>query len=122
MKVVIVDDTHINLVLMSRLMEKLDGVATIAFQSAREALDWCRSNPYDLLILDYIMVVQKTFCFKNKFTSILEAHYDMTFPVHLQIGDLHFIFSNGNTRSEETKRFDSVMAGIRQCNFSLVRK
>ena len=55
MKVVIVDDTHINLVLMSRLMEKLDDVSTVAFQSAREALDWCRENPYDLLILDYMM-------------------------------------------------------------------
>ena len=55
MKVVIVDDTHINLVLMSRLMEKLDDVETVAFQSARAALEWCRSNPYDLLILDYMM-------------------------------------------------------------------
>lgn len=55
MKVVIVDDTHINLVLMSRLMEKLDEVVTVAFQSAREALAWCQENPYDLLILDYMM-------------------------------------------------------------------
>ena len=55
MKVVIVDDTHINLVLMSRLMEKLEDVATVAFQSAPEALAWCRANPYDLLILDYMM-------------------------------------------------------------------
>lgn len=55
MKVVIVDDTHINLVLMSRLMEKLEDVSTVAFQSAREALDWCRTNPYDLLVLDYMM-------------------------------------------------------------------
>src|SRR4051812_7402911 len=55
MKVVIVDDTHINLVLMSRLMEKLEDVSTVAFQSAREALDWCRANPYDLLVLDYMM-------------------------------------------------------------------
>jgi response regulator RpfG family c-di-GMP phosphodiesterase len=55
MKVVIVDDTHINLVLMSRLMEKLDDVSTVAFQSAQKALAWCRANPYDLLILDYMM-------------------------------------------------------------------
>ena len=55
MKVVIVDDTHINLVLMSRLMEKLEDVSTVAFQSAQEALAWCRDNPYDLLILDYMM-------------------------------------------------------------------
>ncbi len=55
MKVVIVDDTHINLVLMSRLIGKLDDVTTVTFQSALEALCWCRENPYDLLILDYMM-------------------------------------------------------------------
>ncbi|MGZ3182646.1 MAG: HD domain-containing phosphohydrolase [Telluria sp.] len=55
MKVVIVDDTHINLVLMSRLIEKLEGVSTVLFQSAHAALEWCRANPYDLLILDYLM-------------------------------------------------------------------
>ncbi len=55
MKVVIVDDTHINLVLMSRLIGKLDDVTTVTFQSALEALRWCRENPYDLLIVDYMM-------------------------------------------------------------------
>src|SRR5471030_1333871 len=55
MKVVIVDDTHINLVLMSRLMDKLDGVSTLTFQSAQQALEWCGANPYDLLIVDYMM-------------------------------------------------------------------
>ncbi|NIA00284.1 HD domain-containing phosphohydrolase [Massilia sp. CCM 8734] len=55
MKVVIVDDTHINLVLMSRLLEKLPDVDTVAFQSAPEALAWCRAHPCDLLVLDYMM-------------------------------------------------------------------
>ncbi|NHZ90842.1 response regulator [Massilia sp. CCM 8733] len=55
MKVVIVDDTHINLVLMSRLMDKLPDVETVAFQSARDALAWCRAHPCDLLVLDYMM-------------------------------------------------------------------
>ncbi len=55
MKVVIVDDTHINLVLMSRLVDKLPDVATITFQAAQAALEWCNANPYDLLILDYMM-------------------------------------------------------------------
>src|SRR5471030_492970 len=55
MKVVLVDDTHINLVLMSRLVDKLKDVNTISFQSAREALTWCNSHPYDLLIVDYTM-------------------------------------------------------------------
>ncbi|GJJ02941.1 two-component system response regulator [Duganella rhizosphaerae] len=55
MKVVLVDDTHINLVLMSRLVDKLKDVNTISFQSAREALTWCNAHPYDLLIVDYMM-------------------------------------------------------------------
>jgi putative two-component system response regulator len=55
MKVVLVDDTHINLVLMSRLVDKLKGVTTITFQSAHQALAWCNANPYDLLIVDYMM-------------------------------------------------------------------
>ena len=55
MKVVIVDDTHINLVLMSRLVAKLPDVSTVSFQSAREAQAWCNANPYDLLIVDYMM-------------------------------------------------------------------
>lgn len=55
MRVVIVDDTHINLVLMSRLIKKLDDVETMTFQNAQQALDWCLGNPYDLLILDYMM-------------------------------------------------------------------
>ncbi|NHZ65470.1 HD domain-containing phosphohydrolase [Massilia genomosp. 1] len=55
MKVVIVDDTHINLVLMSRLLEKLPDVDTVAFQSAPDALAWCRAHPCDLLVLDYMM-------------------------------------------------------------------
>ncbi len=55
MKVVLVDDTHINLVLMARLVDKLKDVNTISFQSAREALAWCNAHPYDLLIVDYLM-------------------------------------------------------------------
>ena len=55
MNVVIVDDTHINLVLMSRLIGKLDGVQTVTFQAAQPALAWCNSHPWDLLIIDYMM-------------------------------------------------------------------
>lgn len=53
--VVIVDDTHINLVLMSRLVGQLESVQIVSFQDAKQALAWCRKNPYDLLIIDYMM-------------------------------------------------------------------
>ncbi len=67
--VVVVDDTHINLVLMSRLVSQLEGVRTVAFQHAREALEYCRNNPYDLLILDYMMPEV------NGLDFIAELHY-----------------------------------------------
>ncbi len=53
--IVIVDDTHINLLLMTRLVEQVDNVEVVAFQDANQALNWCRDHPYDLLILDYMM-------------------------------------------------------------------
>lgn len=53
--IVIVDDTHINLLLMTRLVEQVENVRVVAFQESNQALAWCRDHRYDLLILDYMM-------------------------------------------------------------------
>jgi response regulator RpfG family c-di-GMP phosphodiesterase len=55
MKVVIVDDTHINLVLMSRLMEKLDDVSHGGVPVGPAGAGVVQRQPYDLLIVDYMM-------------------------------------------------------------------
>ena len=55
MKVVIVDDTPLNLTLMQALVNKVDDCAAICFGNPSEGLEWCLGNDPDLLIVDYMM-------------------------------------------------------------------
>lgn len=55
MKVIIVDDTQINLTLMEALIKKIDGCGSTCFLESAEGLDWCINNDADLVIVDYMM-------------------------------------------------------------------
>lgn len=55
MNVVIVDDTPLNLTLMTSLMRRFAGCAPLAFEAPLQALDWCLNNEHDLIIVDYMM-------------------------------------------------------------------
>ena len=53
--VLIVDDTQVNLILFSALVEKLGGCTDFPFTEPLKALEWAQSNTIDLVILDYMM-------------------------------------------------------------------
>ena len=55
LNVLIVDDTPINLILFSALIEKLDGCTDFPFAEPLKALEWAKTNTTDLVILDYMM-------------------------------------------------------------------
>ncbi len=55
MKIVIVDDTPLNLLLMVKLVERLAGIESHGFESPQEALTWCAQTEPDLIIVDYMM-------------------------------------------------------------------
>ncbi|MRR50902.1 MAG: response regulator [Rhodocyclaceae bacterium] len=55
MKVVIVDDTQINVTLMQALVNKIGGCTPICFTDSAEGLRWCMDNEADLVIVDYMM-------------------------------------------------------------------
>ena len=55
MKIVIVDDTPLNLLLMVKLVDRLPGVESHGFESPQEALTWCAHTEPDLIIVDYMM-------------------------------------------------------------------
>lgn len=53
--IVLIDDVQINLTLLWHLVKRLEGYDSISFLSPVKALDWCSKNPYELIIVDYMM-------------------------------------------------------------------
>ncbi len=54
-KIIIVDDTEINLTLIRHLVNKLEDCEPLCFQESAQAMEWCRHNDPDLAIVDYMM-------------------------------------------------------------------
>ncbi len=54
-KVLIIDDSEINLTLIRALVIKLGECEPVLFDNPVKALEWCRSNEPDLVIVDYMM-------------------------------------------------------------------
>jgi putative two-component system response regulator len=55
MKVVIIDDTQLNVTLLQHLVRKLPDSEPACFTDPVAGLDWCLANEPDLLIVDYMM-------------------------------------------------------------------
>lgn len=55
MKIVIVDDDQINIDIAEALVAGIGGCETASFTDPVKAFDWCCANPFDLLIIDYLM-------------------------------------------------------------------
>ena len=55
MKVVIVDDTQINVTLMEALIRKIPDCQSVCFTESAVGLEWCIVNEPDLVIVDYMM-------------------------------------------------------------------
>ena len=55
MKVVIVDDTQINVTLMEALVKKIAGCQPVCFTDSGRGLQWCLDEDPDLVIVDYMM-------------------------------------------------------------------
>lgn len=55
MNVVVVDDTQINVTLLSHLVAKLEDCVAIGFTAPQEGLAWCAGNVPDLVMVDYMM-------------------------------------------------------------------
>src|SRR5664279_1166704 len=55
MKVVIIDDTQLNVTLLQHLVRKLPDCEPVCFTDPVAGLDWCLANEPDLLIVDYMM-------------------------------------------------------------------
>ena len=54
-RVAIIDDSDINLLLLSALVGKLGDCESIIFQESTKGLAWCSENTPELIIVDYMM-------------------------------------------------------------------
>ncbi len=100
MKVVIIDDTQLNLTLLQHLVRKLPNCESLCFTDPVAALDWCLTNEPDLVVVDQMMPVMSgtelTEKFRVRYPDIpvlmVTANHDTELRHHaLQIGVNDFL-------------------------------
>ena len=55
MRAFVIDDSRVNRILLSSLIEKIEGATVIGFEDPREALDKLFSDPPDIVLVDQMM-------------------------------------------------------------------
>jgi len=69
-KVLIIDDSDINLALVRALVLKLGECEPVLFENPLQALEWCRDNLPDLVIVDYMMPEMDGLSFIKAFRAL----------------------------------------------------
>lgn len=67
MRILIIDETQLNITLLQHLMNKVPDYESIAFTDPYAALDWCRDNEPDLVVVDYAMADMNGIEFTRQF-------------------------------------------------------
>lgn len=70
MKVLVIDDSQINLTLLCRLLDKLDDCTSLSFLVPESALAWCKEQVPDLILVDYMMPEMNGIEFIRRFRSL----------------------------------------------------
>lgn len=70
MKVLVVDDSQINLTLFSALLNKMEDVTPVTFLNPLLALEWCAEQDPDLVLLDYMMPELDGLAFLARFRQL----------------------------------------------------
>lgn len=70
MQVLVIDDAHINVALLCRLLDKIDHCSPESFLDPAVALHWCVANTPDLVLVDYMMPDMNGIEFIHQFRQI----------------------------------------------------
>lgn len=98
MRILIVDDTQLNITLLQYLIRKIPDYESVAFTDPRQALEWCRDNEPDLVVVDYMMPDIDGISFTKQFRSFL--NYE----------DIPVLMVTAN--SETNVRHDALVNGV----------
>ena len=78
MRILIIDDVQINITLLQHLIKKIPECESVAFTDPCMAMDWCKDNEPDLVVVDYMMLQMDGIEFTRQFRSF--KNYE-TIPV-----------------------------------------
>lgn len=70
MRILIIDDTPLNLTLLQHLVKKIPNCEAITYAEPLLALEWCKQHEPDLVIVDYMMPVMDGIMFTLEFRRI----------------------------------------------------
>lgn len=76
MRILIIDDTQLNITLLQYLIKKIPEYESVAFTDPCKALDWCRDNEPDLVVVDYMMPEMDGIQFTQQFRGF-ESYKDI---------------------------------------------
>jgi len=71
MRILLIDDTQLNITLLQHLIKKIPEYESIAFTNPIEALHWCRDNEPDLVVVDYMMPEMDGIQFTQQFRGFV---------------------------------------------------
>jgi response regulator RpfG family c-di-GMP phosphodiesterase len=98
MRIVIIDDIQMNVILLEHLIRKIPECEFVTFTDPRMAIDWCRDNEPDLVVVDYMMQDMDGIEFTRLFRSF--NHYG-SIPVLM-------VTANNNTGV----RHEALISGV----------
>lgn len=70
MKVLVIDDSQINVTLLCRLLEKLENCSSLSFLVPESALSWCEEQIPDVVLVDYMMPEMNGIEFIRRFRQL----------------------------------------------------
>lgn len=71
MRILLIDDTQLNITLLQHLIKKIPEYESVAFTNPIEALEWCRDNEPDLVVVDYMMPEMDGIQFTQQFRGFV---------------------------------------------------
>lgn len=98
MRILLIDDTQLNITLLQYLLKKIPEYESIAFTDPLKALDWCKNNEPDLVVVDYMMPEMDGISFTRQFRSFL--NYE----------DIPVLMVTAN--NETNVRHDALISGV----------